>query len=82
MTDQTTVEQWAELGEAFRQARAAAQYEWCLVLAPETCEGLRHEMILQAPYTVILSRLVERFGQIMGWRIWNRWMCRRAGLRV
>ena len=76
MTD-TTIAEWEALGREFYQARSTSQYEWCLIIEPDICEKLRREMILQAPYTVILALLCRQFGTVMGKRIYRHWLERK-----
>lgn len=79
MTDVTaeTAAYWDALGQAFYQARATSQYQWCLIIAPAVCEELRREMILQVPYTVMLAHLSRQFGLVQGKRIYQRWLQRK-----
>lgn len=82
MTD-GSLTQWEELDNAFSLTITdGRECQWWCALSPDTYDGLRCEMVLQIAYTIIRARLVEQFGQVMGWRIWNRWMYRRAGLRI
>ncbi len=81
MIDNTPI--WDEADGLLYKSHLTMQgCHWGAVMHPEIYENARRQSILQIVYTVILARLIERFGRIAGWRIWQRWLERKSDLKV